>query len=238
MQEMAIVIVRHEADFLALLLLRELHKAVVRRNLTHLIFGEAAQRKQRPLQHFGGQLPQEIGLIFLCVNTFLEEIAVTGLRDAGVVAGGDVVAAQLVGHLQHPTPLDDGIAEHAGIRGPTLQILVDKILDDRSLEEVADVKDMVFKAEFLGQVFRLENGIHGAAALLAGDAALRDLVEGAEGHADQLIPLLHQQHSGDTAVNAAAHGYQYTFSHLSDSQRYCTVTFRTDLPAGLLISSR
>ena len=211
---MTVIVVRHETDLLTLFLLRQLHKAVVRRNLTHLVLSEAAQREQRPLQHFGSQLPQEIGLVFLGVNAFLEEITVAGLRDAGVVAGGNIVAAQLVGHLQHPTPLDDGIAEHAGVRGPALQVLVDKILDDRSLEKVADIEDMVFEAEFLGQVFRLEDGIHGAAALLAGDAALRDLVEGTEGHADQLISLLHQQHSGDTAVNAAAHGDKYPFFHL------------------------
>ena len=49
---------------------------------------------------------------------------------------------------------------------------------------------MVIKAEFLGQMFRLEDGIHGAAALLAGDAALRNLVEGPEGHANELVTLL------------------------------------------------
>jgi len=62
-------------------------------------------------------------------------------------------------------------------------------------------------------VFRLEDGIHGAAALLAGETTFGNGIEGPEGHANQFVTLLHQQHRGHTAVDAAAHCYQHTLCH-------------------------
>ncbi|TPW00551.1 MAG: Uncharacterized protein FD125_3105, partial [bacterium] len=89
-QEAILVAVAHEADVLAVRLLRRA-QAQVPRDRADLGLGQLPQRKQRPGQLRLGQVEEDVRLVLRGIRGAAQHRAAAGgvMRHAGVMAGGD-----------------------------------------------------------------------------------------------------------------------------------------------------
>ena len=88
-----------------------------------------------------------------------------------------------------------------------MEVLVDEVADDEFFEVLADVQNVVLEFQFLCHVSCFKNGVHAATAFFLFQAGLCDLVVNPVCHADEFVSLFFQQHGGDGAVDASAHGH-------------------------------
>ena len=84
-------------------------------------------------------------------------------------------------------------------------------------ENIAEVEDMMLKAQLLCQVFGLHDALYGAATFLLSHAGLTNRIERTEGDSDQFVALFEQQHRSYRAVDATAHSYEHALVHLLHS---------------------
>ena len=189
-QESTVVIVGNKAYLLALFLHRQLLVAMRTGYLAHLLFGQVAQREDRALELLFVEHPEEIGLIFLGVGRGAQKPVSVFLRDTRIVAGGDIVAAHLVGQAEHLAPLDGTVAHHTRIRRAPRHIFVDEILNHTPPEGFAKIDNVVLKAHSLSIPLRLHNRVDRAAPFLLGQTRVLHRVIGAESHTHYFVALL------------------------------------------------
>ena len=101
----------------------------------------------------------------------------------------------------------DGMADrYYSDRGADWKFEEDTV-DDEFFEVLADVQNVVLEFQFLCHVSCFKNGVHAATAFFLFQAGLCDLVVNPVCHADEFVSLFFQQHGGDGAVDASAHGH-------------------------------
>lgn len=113
-----------------------------------------------------GEAPEEVGLVFGGVGGAEELVAVEGgvEADLGVVAGGDFIGADAVGHFEELVELDEVIAEGAGDGCFAGDVIGDEGFDDVVLEGLFEVDDVEGDAEGLGDEAGVVDIVEGAAA--------------------------------------------------------------------------
>ena len=136
------------------------------------------------------------------------------------MAGGDVIGVDPIGVVEQPTEFDPMIAFHARIRGPAVEVIIDKIVDDppKVPLQVEGVKrDIQFGSHPPGV-----GGVGGATTALLvlgagtenGQAAARirwylaglaRFLAMPHEDPDHLMPGLEQQVCRDARIDAAAH---------------------------------
>jgi len=130
--------------------------------------------------------------------------------EAGVVAGGDGVAPELVGAAQQRVPLDVRVAEHARVGRASGEVLRrERVLDVRA-ERVAQVEHEVREAEAQRHGAGVVHVVERAAAHLLARLGAGGLVVGPRLHrdADDLVPFLVQQHRRHRRIDAAGHRHE------------------------------
>ena len=123
--------------------------------------------------------------------------------DDGVMARGDVIAAERLGLFPEIAELELLVAHHARIRRPAGLVFAGEIIDDQALELIRFIDDVMRKAQRVGHAARIGHGLRPAAFVLrARDAILRpDL----HGHADDVVALLAQEITRHAGIDATAH---------------------------------
>ena len=147
-QEFLVVLVRHKADFLALLLFRRL-QAHAPGNLACLALLQVAQRKHHMCELLLPKREQEVRLIFSCIPTPQHHCSAVALLKPRVVAGGHVLRAKLPGAVDQVAKLEFLVAHHARVWRPTCLVLRRKIVDDIPLKLPRFINEIVRKVEFV-----------------------------------------------------------------------------------------
>ena len=109
-KESAIIVVRHEANLLALCFLAQCLKTVVKSNLPNLRLGQSTQRKYRVAEVLLGEHPEEIGLVLVGIYCRLEIHVSAVFGNLRIVPCGNIIAAILLGSLHEFAPLNVRIA--------------------------------------------------------------------------------------------------------------------------------
>src|ERR1700734_3612463 len=120
LEETAVVVVRHETDLHALLLVRRLEIAMPRHG-PGIALGFLAERKDGARELVLAQRKQEITLVLARIASALEQMAharvwaVRASLDAREMAGRDEVRAELVRAVNQPAELQVLVAHHARV---------------------------------------------------------------------------------------------------------------------------
>src|SRR6266513_1605442 len=214
-QEASVVIVRHEADLLALRLVGR-NETEPARVGPHLGLGQLADGETR-----GGELhlregPEKVRLILLRVSRAQQDVT-TARRvagDARVVPRRDGDRVPCPRARQERAELQVAVAGNAGHGGPSAAVLVGEAGDDRALERVLHVEEIVRNAQPPGDVAGIVHGLRSAAA----PEALRRVRRlgprpDAHGDADDVVALLHEQGRGDGGIDTPAHSHNDALRH-------------------------
>ena len=203
-----VVIMRHEADLLAVRLVGD-GQLVALRHLARLHLRVVAERHQEVRERLLVEVVERIRLVLVGVDALLEHIAARlVLRDARIVARRDVIRAELHGLLQEPLELDVAVAGDAGIRRPALRVVREEVIDDLFLEHLLEVHGVMRDADDLRHAARIVDTAEAAAAAVV-LVKITALLRQAHRHTDGLIVLLLEQRRRKRAVHAAAHRDDY-----------------------------
>ena len=226
LEKAAVIVVRHEADFHALLLVGGLELAMPR-HFARVALGLFAERKNRPRQLVLPQREKEITLVLLQIASALEQITpgaptsvgADSLSASATAAGcrrsplrpfhsrkmsrGNEIRAELVRAVNEPAEFQILIAHHARIRRAAGLVFVGKVLDDVLLEFRRLVNEIIRDVELVADGARVGDGLRAAAFVLrAVHAILRPELER---DADDLVALLEQQRRRGGGINSPAH---------------------------------
>ena len=173
-----------------------------------LLFGQISQGHDGPLQLVLGQSAEHVGLILQRVRPFSDgKSSVFHPDNRGIVACGHIVRMHPVRKGKETFPLDQGIAENAGIGSPSGKI----VFHEGKADSVCKLRHTVFyiegNADLPGCIFGIRNLT--ATAFLS---ALR--LPGLQGQTDHLIACPFQQPGGHRTVYASGHPHN-DFRHLS-----------------------
>jgi len=128
------------------------------------------------------------------------------VQAAGVVAGGQRLAAEVAGEFHQVLELHRLVAADAGDRRLAAGVAVGEILDHGGAEALLPVQHVVGDVERVGDAARVVDVLAGAAGalLLHGGAMVVELQRGA----DHLVAGFLHQPRNDGAVHTARHGNQ------------------------------
>ena len=202
LDETRVIIVGDKADLLTVRLVGHRQSRPLS-DLPDLILRILPVRHHRPGKLFLGEPVQGIGLILRRGLRHSERIpSFRRSQYPRIVAGGDMVRAELPAALQQGFPLHMPVADDAGIRRPAVTVLFDEIPDHMLLELLSEVEDDVGDPQdlrhFTGIIHRLDPG------LSAGNGSFRQgVLPDLHGHAEHVIACFLQQVCRDRAVHTA-----------------------------------
>ena len=116
------------------------------RDFPDLGFSHRPERRERTAQLRLTQTKEKIGLVFARIDAFAQNRPVAVMFDDGVMSGRDVIAAERFGFTPKIAELEFFVAHHTRIRRPTGLILAREIIDDRALELVRFIDNVVRNA--------------------------------------------------------------------------------------------
>ena len=131
--------------------------------------------------------------------------AVRAVLDAGVVAGGEVVAFERGQAVEEGAVLDVLVAAQAGVRGAAGGVFGHEAVHHRLAEAVFEVHDVVADAELAGHPAGVVDVFDAAALLASGELGGTLLGPEAHGDADDVVALLDEEGGGDGAIDSAGH---------------------------------
>ncbi|MPN02271.1 hypothetical protein SDC9_149485 [bioreactor metagenome] len=201
-------------EVLALFLIH-LVKALSHVNGTHLSFRHAPQRKECSAQLLLAEAIEEVGLVFLQVNSLGKIVAAVLFGYACIVTGSELVKDQSTLHciFDHGTELDLGIAPDAGIWCAAIHVFVLEVGKHDLFEKITQLEHLVLDADLPADALdRLDifTFVRGETA----GGAQRSFEVGAfipDGHcnAHNLMPLLLEQVCRNRGIDTSAHTNQY-----------------------------
>ena len=206
LQELPVVVVRHEADLHALLLVGRLELAVMRHR-AGIALGLLAQRKHRARQLILPQREQEVALVLAQVAAPLEQRpgAVRAPLHPREVASGDILRPELVCPLDEPPELEVLVAHHARVRRAARLVFVGEVLDDLALKLRRLVNQVIRNAQLVAHGPRIRDRLRPAALVLgARHAVLRPKLERDAHH---VVALLEQQRGRSGGIHSSAHAH-------------------------------
>ena len=203
LDEVKVVVVGHEADFLALRLVVD-RQVLVPGDRPDLGLGEFADREQHPVKQLGGEPEEDVGLILRSIESPRDPVRSVGRSgDPGVMAGGDEIGPHLLAVFPEPAELEPDVAHHAGVGRAAVEVFVGEIILDPP-ELALEVEHEERQVEAVGDALGVD-GVGDAATGLG--AALFALGVGAGAHeqTDHVVSARFEQIRGHGAVDSAAH---------------------------------
>ena len=97
--------------------------------LAHLGLGHVAQWEEDPRQAIAVEVIEHVGLVLRGVRRGMQLRAVDARHDSRVVAGGEPVESHLQDTRQHEVEPHEGVAPHAWIGRPALEVVAVEGLD-------------------------------------------------------------------------------------------------------------
>ena len=153
---------------------------------------------------------ERIGLVLSSIPSSQDLDPVAFPVDSSVMARGNVPTVQGRSRLDQSRPLHEGIASDARIRGAARRVIGAEGVDDRFLEVVGAVDNVVWNLEpFADLPCPLDRG--NRRAIRVGFEIAFPSVNELERHALNIEPLFLEQQGRDRRIHAAAHRYQNTF---------------------------
>src|SRR5690606_1862303 len=206
------VAVGHEAELLRVGLLGVGHAEPLALG-ARLGLEEIAEREEEPRARLRREAEEEVALILVEVAAAEEARALGAVDDLGVVAGGDVRAAELVGEAREHLELHRAVAVHARRGRPAPAVFVEEWLHHLAPEGGALVEDVMRDAEVIAGAPRVL-AILGRAA--AADLVLALCVPEVERDAHHVVTLFAEERRGDGGVHPSANGDE----HFADGTRH------------------
>ena len=199
-----VIIVRHEADFLAVRLVRDRQMPIFR-HPARLGLMVIAERHEEVREAVLIEMIERIRLVFLRIDAFLEQpTAFSILFDARIVARRDVVRAELHRPLKQAAEFHKAVASDARIRRASFAVFGKEIIDDCLTKEFLEIHDVMRDADDLRDAPRIVDGRQrAAAAVICCEVAA--LVREPHRHADDVIAAFLEERRRQRAVDAAAH---------------------------------
>src|ERR1017187_1925869 len=208
-QEPAIVVLRHETYFLALLLAIRL-KADLFRDGPSLFLRHVAQRKHRAGKLFLVQREQEIRLVLPIIPAFAELVAVSvavGLLNPRVMPRRNEFRAERARLAQERTEFHFLVADNAWVGRPAPLVFSRKIIHHLALERVDLVDHVIRDVERMRHHPRVHDGLRPATFVFLDGSTV--LWPTAEGQTDHVVPFLLQKMGRHARVHAPAHAHAY-----------------------------
>ena len=176
-------------------------------NGSGLRFGQSPQGKARMGQLVLRHVVEHIALILLHIQGLFQIPATAFRLNAGIVAGDDHIAAQLLCAVIEAGKFQITVAVNTWIRRPALQIGSHELVDDLLAEGIGEVEHMVDNPHAIGYCPRVLHVVQCAAGVLSGDPGVLILIE-LHGTADTVPARLLHEPGGNGGVHTAAHGDQ------------------------------
>ena len=207
--EGGVVSVRDKADVLAVRL-PGIEKALAAGNLPGLRFAESPQGEAGVGQLVLGQHIEYVTLVLAGVQGLFQQIPAVFLLNAGIVAGGDGIAAHEGRPVIETPEFQIAVAVNTGIGRPALLIGIGKSVHYLAAELIREVEHIVRHIQLAGHAAGILHIVQRAAGAAAGEADVLVAVEG-HGGAGAVPALPLHEVSGDAGINAAAHCNQCFF---------------------------
>ena len=193
--EPGIIPVRDKADLHGIRRIRA-GQADIPRDFPHIVLLKLSQRQHQTAQNVLRQTVQHVGLIPCGALRHAQAAkAVLAQLYTGIVAAGNVRAAQLVRFFRQQAEFHAGIAQNAGVGRAPFAVAVTEGSDHLLFKQFRGVNDMQFNAQRIGS---LPGGLH-CGVMGRGKADDRPLHRKA---------LLLQNAHGHAGIHAAAHAHQ------------------------------
>jgi hypothetical protein len=133
LDHVGVAALRHEADVLAVLLLRY-REAKLARDRPRLVLGQVAEREAQEVELLLGRGEQKVALVAVQVDRTEQRPPPRDRARSHIMAGGHCTRAELAGRLQQIGELDGLIAGHAGDRRLAARVAVGERLYHRFAE--------------------------------------------------------------------------------------------------------
>src|ERR1017187_1434839 len=240
LEKAAVIVVRHETDFHALLLVGGLEIAMPR-HFARVALGFFPKRKNHARELILPQREQKITLVLPQIAPALEEITPRSSRReealtscAGVrmslltsaatnafhprkMSRRNKIRAELVRAVNEPAELQVLIAHHARIRRATGLVFVGEILNDVLLKFRRLVNEVIRDVELVADRARVGDGLRAAAFVLGAVHAI--LRPEFERDADDIVALLDQKRRRRRGINSSAHAADHALTLLRIHRR-------------------
>src|SRR6185503_15898938 len=195
---------RHEADVLAVLLVRDF-EAEAPRQLARLRLGHVAEGKAQIVELLARGREQEIALVTIGIRGAYQRARSVGEAARGdIVPGRERMCAKLARGRQQVAKLDRAVALDAGHRGFTERVAVGKIVDHGFAEAAFIVEHVMWNADPFGDIAGVVDVAAGAAGALAMGG--RAMVVKLQRDPDHVVAFGLQQGSRHRGIDAAGHG--------------------------------
>ena len=207
-----VVVVRHEADLLALGFFSN-RKAVPSSQSAHLLLAQIAQGEQGARELFLAQTEQKIGLVLIRITSLEKHVPASfGVPgDPRVMPRCHVRGSHFIGCLQEMIELHVGVTQHAGRGRHAPEVAFYEWAHHFSFEFALKVDHIVGKAKASGHaasIVQVVDGATAASALLFSRGAVSPLVPQLHREPYQVVPLFLEDGRGRRAVHSSAHGHR------------------------------
>src|SRR6266508_1565213 len=196
---------RHEADLLAFSLFRRRQPGAPGVS-AHFVLAELSDRKSGCLELFWGQVIKKVGLVLVGILPLPKH---RPSRDrvspaARVVSGRDGFAAHHARALPERGEFHLRVAGRTGNRSLAGQIRLDEGSDDAGAKLLLEVQDVMRDVQRPGHPPGIGQIVERAAA--SGAPRLARVIPELHREANDLVPFLFEEQSGNGRIHAARHG--------------------------------
>ena len=191
LDDFRVIAIRHEADVLTVGLVGvdEIRLAC---QISCLGFPQLAEREERPRQPLLRHVVEHVALVLRLVERLAQLVLPVFKRDARIVPGRDVVAAENFRPLIKLVELHIAVAVDAGVRRESGFVGTDKFIDDFLSEIVGEIEDIVGDAELVADASGVLDIVERAACVRARYAGVFVVIE-LHRRADALVAVLAQK---------------------------------------------
>jgi len=201
LHEGPVVIIRDEADLLALRLVCGDQVEAIRQ-LANLGLVETAEGEQGVVDGTLGHGKQEIGLILPWIDRRGEAAAIRGVDDAAVVAGSEVAGPERQRAREQDLELEHPVALDARIGRAAREVGVREIVHHGLLEGLLEVHHIERDLQALRHAAGIESVLEATAVPRPPSRRVVQL----HVHADDFVTLVGEERRGDGRVHAPTHG--------------------------------
>ena len=154
--------------------------------------------------------PKHIGLVFLRVGRFFEQIAVAVFFNSCIVAGCHRIATKLNGGVEQGAEFQVLVAENAGIGGKTVEILGNEAVDNLTFKGICIGENAKRHIQFMRDIGRTSDVF---IKMRSTDGRKMRIVfcRHTHGHTYAIFMFFFYQVSGDAGIDASAQGDKDTF---------------------------
>ena len=202
-EEGLVVLARHEADLLAVLLVGNLQSKLAG-DAADLLLGQGSEREEGAGKLTSAQAEEEVGLVFLGIKALAQDgSAFRQVLHDRIMARRDVSGTERGRLVPEIAEFQLLVAHDAGVGGPARLVLLGEVIDHEALEGHGLVDHIVGDSQRVSHAAGIGDRL-GTAAFILGTAhaVLRPEFHG---DTDHFPTLFLQEPGGHARVNAAAH---------------------------------